>query len=51
MEISVVLVVVASGGIQYLHGPVSRPTFGKGFQTLWVTVSMRVYKEDTLPFS
>ena len=31
MEVSVVLVIVASGGIGYLHAPVSCPTLAKGF--------------------
>ena len=30
-EVSVVLVVVASGGIGYLHAPVSCPALAKGF--------------------
>ena len=31
MEVSVVLVVIASGGIEYLHALVSCPTLAKGF--------------------
>ena len=31
MEVSVVSVAVASGGIEYLRAPVSCPTLAKGF--------------------
>ena len=34
MEISVFLVVVASGGIEFLHSPVSCPTLAKAFLIL-----------------
>ena len=51
MEISVVLVVVvASGGVEFLHSPVICPTLAKAFLILWVTVCTHVY-QDTLLFS